>query len=199
MIDLRLPHNGIAGHHGVQIALEHALHVLGVGAHPPQVGRRFEGTAAGAVGEILGIQHDTRQQRLRFAPQHVSGLHQILHQLRDQLAGRAGVGLVIVQCHLVNIAAAPAVMVDDRHPGTAFQQRLRLHTVRPVGIHHHQQRIRLGVEEGRVAGDEYACVFRLLLQGAQHRMGGVVLHVDDDLRLFAQLTADAADAGRRTQ
>ena len=90
-------------------------------------------------------------------------------------------------------------MVDDRHPGTAFQQRLRLHTVRPVGIHHHQKRIRLGVEKGRVTGNEYACVFRLLLQGAQYRMGGVILHVDDDLRLFAQLTADAADAGRRTQ
>ena len=199
MVDLRLPHDGVAGHHGIQIALEHPLHVLRIRAAAAQVRRRLEGAAAGAVGKVLGVQYDACQQGLRLAFQHVGRFDQILHQLRDQLAGGAGVGLVVVQGHFVDVAAAPAVMIDDCHAGAALQQRFGLHAVGAVGVHHHQQSVRLGVEKRRVAVDQHARVLRHLLQSPQHGMGGVVFGINDDLGLFAQLAADAADARRRAQ
>ena len=79
MVQLRLPDDGVPVYHGLQVALEQALHILGIGAGAPQVGRRLEGAAAGTVGKVLGIQHNARQQCLRFAFQHIGGLHQILH------------------------------------------------------------------------------------------------------------------------
>mgnify|MGYP002508043211 CR=1 FL=1 len=58
-----------------------------------------------------------------------------------------------------------AVVVDDRHPVAGVQELAVLHHVRPVGVHHHQQRPGLGVDEGvgpadagqvYVMGHEYA-------------------------------------------
>ena len=139
----RPPYDGIAVDHGFQITLEHPLHILGVSPGPAQIRRRLKGAPAGAVGKALGIQHNARQQSLRLGFQQVAGLQQIPQQLRHHLAGRGGVRLVKVQGHFLNVAAASAVVVDHRHPVAAFQQRLGLHALRAVGVHHHQECVRL--------------------------------------------------------
>ena len=53
-----------------------------------RIRRRLKGAAAGAVGEVLGIQHDACQQGLRLAFEDVPRLHQVLQQLRHQLTRR---------------------------------------------------------------------------------------------------------------
>ena len=179
--------------------MEHPLDILGVGACPAQPGRRLEGAPAGAVGKVLGVQHDARQHRLGLGPEHVPGLDEVLHQLRHQLAGGAGIGLVVVEGHLLDVAAAPAVVVDDRHPVAALQKLLGLHAGGAVGIHHHQEGVALGVEEGRLPGDEHACILRHIPHAVQKRVGGIVLGVDDDLAGLAPLAGDAADAHGRPQ
>ena len=178
----------------MQVALEHALHVLGVRPDTAQVGRRLEGTAAGAVGKILGIQHDAGEQGLGLAFQHVRRLHQILHQLRHQLAGRGGVGLMVVQGHLLNVAAAAAVVVDDGHTVARLQHFLGLHALGAVGVYHHQQGAGLALDKGILAGNGGIGVFRLLGETPQDGVSGVVLGVDDDLAGLAALAGDTADA-----
>ena len=106
---------------------------------------------------------------------------------------------MVVEGHFVDVAGAPAVVVDDRHLLTALQQRLRLHALGAVGVHHHQEGGGLGVEEGGVAGDKGAAVLRLLLEPAEDGMDGVILGVDDDLGLFAPLAGDGHDAGGGAQ
>ena len=58
-----------------------------------------------------------------------------------------------------NIGGSPAVVVDDRHPVAGVQQLAALHHIRPVGIHHHQQSARLGVEERMRDRSIYVQVF----------------------------------------
>ena len=99
---------------------------------------------------------------------------------------------VVVQGHLVDVAAAPAVVVDDRHPVAGIQQRFGLHAAGAVGIHHHQQRLRLDPQEGIIAAEEGPLILRQGLQAAQHRMGGVILRIDDDAALLATFADDGA-------
>ena len=47
---------------------------------------------------------------------------------------------MVVQGHLVDVAAAPAVVVDDRHPVAGFQQLLGLHAAGAVSYTHLNQR-----------------------------------------------------------
>ena len=53
-----------------------------------------------------------------------------------------------VECRVLDIVRRPAVVVNDRHPVAGVQQLPVLHQIRPVGVHHHQQGPRLGVDEG---------------------------------------------------
>ena len=101
---------------------------------------------------------------------------------------------MVVQGHLVDVAAAPAVVVDDRHPVAGIQQRFGLHAAGAVGIHHHQQRLRLNPQEGIIAAEEGPLILRQGLQAAQHRMGGVILRIDDDAALLAPFADDGAHA-----
>ena len=48
-----------------------------------------------------------------------------------------------------------------------------------------------------LAGDKRILVFRQGCKLGEDRLGDIVLHVDDDLRLFAALARNAADARRR--
>ena len=77
----------VAGDGARQVVLEQLAHVAGVGAGTAQEGRRLKGAAAGAHGEILGVQHHAGQQGLRLDAQQVRGLHDVLDELGDQLAG----------------------------------------------------------------------------------------------------------------
>ena len=106
---------------------------------------------------------------------------------------------MIVQGHFLDIAAAPAVVVDDRHPVAGLQQLLGLHAAGAVGIHHHQQGAGLHLQKRLAAGEEGPVILRLLHQLAQDGVGGVVLGVDDDLALLPPLAGDAAHACRRAQ
>ena len=100
---------------------------------------------------------------------------------------------MVVQCHLLDVAAAPAVVVDDRHPVARLQHLLGFHAFGAVGVHHHQQCAGLTLKEGVRPGDGNAGVFRLLGKPPQDGMGGVVLGVDNDLAGLAPLAGDAAD------
>ena len=91
-----------------QVVLEQLLHLPGVGAGAAQEGCRLKGAAAGAHGEVLGIQHDARQQGLRLCAEQVGGLRDVLEQLGDQLAGGGGVGLVVVQRRVPRYRWPPA-------------------------------------------------------------------------------------------
>ena len=197
MDHLRLPDDLVALDHAGEVALEVPADLVGVRPRPAQEGRRLKGPAPRPHDEILGVQHDARQQGLRLAPEHVAGLHQILQQLRHQLRGGGCVGLVEVQCRVLNVGGRPAVVVDDRHPVAGVQQLPVLHHIRPVGVHHHQQGPGLGVDEGVGAADERVLVLRQVPELAHQGPGVVALHVDDDLGLLALLPGGAADARRR--
>ena len=85
MVELRPADDIVAGDHGLEVALEHPLYVRRIRPGPAQVRCRLEGAAAGAVGEILGVQHDAGQQRLGLRLQQVARLDEVLEQLRHQL------------------------------------------------------------------------------------------------------------------
>ena len=80
------------GHRIPQIVLEALVDLGDVRPGLAQEGGGLKGTAAGAHGKALGIQHDARQDRLRLHPFQVAGIQDILDQLRHQLAGGGGVG-----------------------------------------------------------------------------------------------------------
>ena len=104
---------------------------------------------------------------------------------------------MVVQRHLLDIAAAAAMMVNDRHPVAGLQQRFGFHAGGPVGVHHHQQRTRLHPQKRIAAADKNILVFRQRAQLAQNRLGGIVLRVHDDLYALTFLAGNAADPCRR--
>ena len=104
---------------------------------------------------------------------------------------------MVVQRHLLDVAAAPAVVVDDRHPVAGLQHLLGLHALRPVGVHYHQQRAGLALQERLAAGGQHPRVLRLGLHPPDQRMGCVILRVNDDLALLPPLPGDAAHAHGR--
>ena len=106
---------------------------------------------------------------------------------------------MVVESHFLDIAAAPAVVVNDRHPVARLQHLLGLHALGAVGIHHHQQRAGLTLDEGIAAGDGAVGVFRLLPKAAEDGVGGVILGINDDLAGLAPLAGDAAHAHRRAE
>ena len=104
---------------------------------------------------------------------------------------------MVVQRHLFDVAAAPAMVVDDRHPVAGLQQLLGLHALRTVGVHHHQQCAGLALQERLAAGGQYPGILRLGLHPPDQRVSCVVLRINDDLTLLAPLPGDAAHAHGR--
>ena len=102
-----------------------------------------------------------------------------------------------VEGRVLDIVRRPAVVVNDRHPVAGVQQLPVLHQIRPVGVHHHQQGPRLGVDEGVGTADKYVLVLRQAGQLAHQGPGVVALQVDDDLGPLPPLPGRAAHARRR--
>ena len=173
--------------------MEQPLDLSRIRAGTPQEGRRLKGAAAGPLSEVLGIQHDTCQQRPCFLPQKVGRLHQILQQLRHQFAGGRGVRLVEVEGSIFDISRRPAVMVNDRHPVAGFQKLGIFHHVRTVGIHHHQKRVGPHLQKCLSRGKEHAAVLRQRVQPGDQGLGRGVLPVNDDPCLLSPLPGGAAD------
>ena len=68
----------------------------------------------------------------KLEEQQVAGLHQVLQELRHQLRGGGGVGLVEVQGRVLNVVGGAAVVVDHRHPVAGVQQLPVLHQLDPL-------------------------------------------------------------------
>ncbi len=129
---------GVVLHHG---HIKQLAHPLGLRAVAAQSSRGLKGPHAGVEGKVSRIQHDTGQQALRFHPVGlVIALAHVLQKLRDQLAGRGGIGLVADKGRVFNVAHALAVVVDDGHPAAFFQDLLALHKTCLICIHHDAQR-----------------------------------------------------------
>jgi len=62
---------------------------------------------------------------------------------------------------------------DARPPVAGVQQRLGLHAAGAVGIHHHQQRLRLDPQEGIIAAEEGPLILRQGLQAQGIELGPV--------------------------
>ena len=93
-----------------------------------------------------------------------------------------------------NIAGGPAVVVDDRHPAAGLQNLGAFHQIRPVGVHHHQQRPGTHLHKGLRRVYEHALILRQCPEHGQHGLGGVLLRLNDDLGSPAQLPGGAANA-----
>ena len=87
------------------------------------------------------------------------------------------------------------MVVDDGHPGTALQQVLAHDLLRAVGVHHHQQRPRIGQDDGVLGGEERLLILRRLTELAHHISGGIVARFPDDAGLYAPLPGDGAHPG----
>ena len=87
-------------------------------------------------------------------------------------------------------------MVDHRHADAGEQQVPVLHLLRPVGVHHHQQGVAVGLRHGLLGADEGVPVLRGLADRLDQALRGVMMHVDDDVGLHAELPCKAADAHR---
>ena len=187
----------IALDHAGKVALEETLHVRRVRARAAQERGGFKCAPAGAHGEILRVEHDARKQCFGLCTQKIGRVGKILQKLRDELRCAGGVRLVKVERGGFDIIGGTAVMVDDRHAVAGVKQLLGFDKVGAVGVDHHEQRTRLGGDERIASGDEHILIFRQGCKLGENRLGNIILHVDDDLRLFAALARNAADARRR--
>ena len=116
-------HDAVAGERIVQIRLEQLLDLDRVGARLAQIGRGLKRARAGADGEILRIQHDTGQQRLRLERPDVALADRVLQKLRYKLRRGGCIRLVQIEDRLLDIIRSPAVVVDDRDAGNGLEQR----------------------------------------------------------------------------
>ena len=187
----------IPGDGALQVVLKELLHIPGVRAGSAEKGRSLEGPAAGAHGELLGVQHDAGQQGLRLGAEEVGGLHDILQKLGDQLAGGGGVGLVEVEGRVGDIGGRPAVVVDDRHLVAGEEQLLRRDLLGPVGVHHHQQAVGVGQDQRVLGGDEGLLVLRESGELLHHAAGRVLAGLPDDVGGNPPLPADRHHPRRR--
>ena len=85
-------------------------------------------------------------------------------------------------------------MVDDADLGNGFQQRLALHLIRAVGIHHNQDAAVVRHQEGILPGNEAVPVLGLRLNLGNQLGGRVFFRINDDTEPFAPLPAQAAHA-----
>ena len=100
-----------------------------------------------------------------------------------------------IQRGVCDIVGRPAVMVDHGDFVAAHEQIFRFHLVRPVGIHHDEERPAVGHDDALLDADKGLRVFRQLFQPVDHLLGHVGVRIDDDVRRLPHLPCDAADAG----
>ena len=100
-----------------------------------------------------------------------------------------------VECGVGDIGGRPAVVVDDGHPGAAFQQILAHHLLGAVGVHHHQQGPGVGQNDGVLGGEEGFLVLRHLGELLRHVGGGVGAPLLDDADGDPLLPGDGAHTG----
>ena len=102
-----------------------------------------------------------------------------------------------VHHHRADIVRRPTVMVDDADLGDGLKQRLTLHLIRPVGIHHDQNASVIRHQQGILAGDKNIPVLGHRLNFGDQLGSRVLFQVDDDAALFAPLPAQTAHAHGR--
>ena len=181
----------------LEVVLIELLHLGGISARAAQEGGSFKGASAGAHGEVLGVQHDAGQQRLRLGPKQLIGLHDVLQKLGDQLRGGGGVGLVVIERRPLNVSGCTAVMVDDRHPVAGLEYLGRLHLLGSVGVHHHHQRAAVGNDQRVLGAEEAVLVLRQLAQPLGQLLGGMGGGRLDDMGGNAVFPAQGKHARRR--
>ena len=98
-----------------------------------------------------------------------------------------------VDHHRVDIIRRPAVMVDNADLGNGLQQRLALHLIRTVGIHHDQNAAVVRHQKGILPGNKAVPVLGLRQDLGNQLRCGIVLRINDDAELFAPFSAQAAD------
>ena len=194
-VELGVLDDGVFGDGARQVVLEEFLDLGGVRPGPAQEGRRLKGAAAGAHGEVLGVQDNARQQGLRLRPRQVGGVGDILEQLGDQLRGGGGVGLVVVEGGPFDIGGGPAVMVDDRDAVAGLQHLLGLDLLGAVGVHHHHQRAVVHEEQRLLGGEETVLILRQLHQTVGEHLGGGRARLLNDVGGDPSLPGDGEHTG----
>ena len=188
----------VPGHGVGEVRLQQLLDLDGVRTQTAQEGGRLEGTVTGADIEILGVQENARQQALGLDGQHIGLFHGVQQQLRHQLRSGGGIGLVEIDHHGTDVVRGPAVMVDDGDLADGLQQRLALHLVGTVGVHHDENGIAAAAQQRILAGDQHAVVLRHGLDLLDEPLGGIVLGVNDDPGGLLLLAAHTGHTQRRT-
>ena len=182
-----------------QVVLEELVHLGGVGPGFAQESGGLKGTAAGAHGKALGVQHNAGQQGLGLLALQVAGVQDVLDQLRHQLTGGGGVGIVEAEGGLFDIGGGPAVVVDDHDSGPGVKQLWNLGLFRAVGVHHHQNGVGTGQVKGLIRRHKNPLVLR---QGGQLTgllLGGVGGGGPDGLNGDPFFSGNGAHTGHRPQ
>ena len=96
--------------------------------------------------------------------------------------------------HGIDIIRRPAVVVDDADLGDGFEQRLTLHLIGTVGIHHDENAAVVRHEQGILPGNECFPVLRLCLNLGDQLGRGVFLRIDNNAELLTLFPAQAAHA-----
>ncbi len=89
------------------------------------------------------------------------------------------------------------MVIDDRYSLDGLQNLRIIHKIRPVGVHHNQQRIGICDENGVVWLDERFLIFLQRRQLINQVLGGGTIAIDNEIRLFAAFAHSGADARRR--
>ena len=94
-----------------------------------------------------------------------------------------------------NIGGGPAVVVDDRHLVDGLQQVLAHHLLRAVGVHHHQQAVGVGQQNGVLRREEHVLVLGQGGEPVTHLAGRVDPRLPHDVDGGALLPGHGAHAG----
>ena len=130
----------------VEELLDHAR----VSVAAVEVVGHVEGLGSRRAGEVVGVQHDTREQEIGLLLVESIGVGALLEDLGDDLAGRGLGGLDIVEEGGKGQLIHQTVMVDDRDggypvPGGNTADQLRC--LEDIGV------VDVGDDEHRVGGD----------------------------------------------
>lgn len=87
------------------------------------------------------------------------------------------------------------MVVDHRHLVHRLQQILAHHLLGPVGVHHHQQAVGVGQQDGILLGEEHILVLAQPPQPLGHLAGRVLPGLLDDVHRRALLPGHGAHAG----
>ena len=185
--------------HGIlEIIAQQQLHLGGIRAHTAQRSSRLKGALTGPDIEELGIQTDTRQQRLGLNGKDILLFHRIGQKLRYQFRCRRCGCLMEVHHNSLNVVCCPVMMVYHADLGNSFQQRHALHAVRTIGIHNNQDTVIVRCQQRILPGNKDVLILRHLTDLIDKTGTGIFLQVNDNVRLFALLPAQAGNTHSST-